>query len=396
MHPASDISQPAIPPQLREDFLRQTVSLRALELRVVRLAQKEGFRSAVGSRSSRQAIILHWHGADGISGTAECSGRPDPYYNEEFLDGSIRLLRSFIAPRLGRSMSIRSLQHKLAGIRGWRFTKAAVIDSAIDMLRRGGVPDLLDRWQGPRLRQVPVGISLGLYSDAARAVERVERAVARGYRRIKLKLSPAADMDVVSRALEASGDTQRSMDANGSFEDDGMEMLADLADNRLAMLEQPFAPDRLDLHAALRSRLQHARLCLDESVATYGQLISAGQLGSLDELNLKPGRVGGQLRALRILEHCRSQRIGCWVGGMFETGIGRLANLRHAALLPDAPAHDLSPSARYFHEDLVVNPLEMDGNGLIDIGDAAPVELDNEVLQRLSEHREMLEPGDDA
>ena len=99
------------------------------------------------------------------------------------------------------------------------------------------------------------------------------------------------------------------------------------------------------------------------------------------------------MHAVRILQHCVAGNLGCWIGGKFETGIGRIANLRYAACLPLATAHDLSPSSRYFHEDIVLNPLTMDPDGHIAIGAAPPVELDEDCISRLTEHVEILEPG---
>ncbi|MCB1187756.1 hypothetical protein KDL29_11375 [bacterium] len=374
------------------DLMEQPLGIHSMELRVVRLEQHEDFRSAIGMRSQRQALLVRLHARDGSFGIAECSGRPDPYYNEEFLSGSLQLLREFIAPLLDGSTSLAGLQRALSRIRGWNFTRAAVLDAAFDLQRRRGIPDLLDRLPGERLEKVPAGISLGIFADPESARKRINTAVSQGYRRIKLKLSPGMDRTVLEAALQESAGREVSLDANGSFGEDAMEQLVEFA-NCVAMVEQPFAPDRLDLHAALRCRLEGTRVCLDESIHSPGSLESALAIGALDELNLKPGRVGGQAAAVSLLERCRTLSLHCWVGGMFETGIGRLANLRYAALLPDATAHDMGPSSRYFRQDILQHPVLMDADGLIDTGEGHPAVLDEQAIERFTEHTEMLEAG---
>ena len=125
-------------------------------------------------------------------------------------------------------------------------------------------------------------------------------------------------------------------------------------------------------------------MCLDESVESLGNLVSAHALGALDVLNLKPGRVGGMFASIHILEFCLEHQLPVWIGGMFETGIGRAANLRYAARLTADLAHDLSPSGRYFATDLVTEPIEMDPNGYVPVKEGHPVILDESVIEKLT------------
>ena len=155
------------------------------------------------------------------------------------------------------------------------------------------------------------------------------------------------------------------------------------ARRRRRILEQPFPAGRFDLCRELRGLEPALRICLDESITCLGMLRAARELGAMDEVNIKPGRVGGQFETLRLLAECREHKTPAWVGGMFETGIGRLACLRVAARLPDARAHDLSPSNRYFLEDVVEKPFTMDEEGRIEIGKGRPVELDEAAIERM-------------
>ncbi|MEO1712771.1 MAG: enolase C-terminal domain-like protein, partial [Bacteroidota bacterium] len=144
----------------------------------------------------------------------------------------------------------------------------------------------------------------------------------------------------------------------------------------------PFPPGYIDLYQRAKKEIPGIYLCQDEEVKSLGDLQKIHQLGCIDELNLKPGRVGGIITTLNILNYALEHQLPCWIGGMFETGIGRALNSQIAGLVPKALAHDQSPSARYFKEDLVREPLTMDPNGYIDLQQARQVTIDPDILDK--------------
>ncbi len=363
--------------------LDQEVSLRRLEVLEVVLPQVESFRSAVGVRLERRALYVRWFDRDGAWGLGECSCRPDPYFSGEFLAGARAVLRDFAFPAMPARARIGEVARRLGRVRGWPFTTAAVLDAVFDLPRRTGGHDPISPWPHPRLTKVPVGISLGLFDEPGQAVDRVAAGIAAGYRRIKLKITPAMNRATLEAVRAAYPDFHIGFDANGSLGESDLDFVASLAELEPVMLEQPFAPGRLDLCRRLKALRPELGICLDESLTDLGTVESARLLGALDEVNLKPGRVGGGLESMRILEHCRRHGLPVWVGGMFESGVGRMANLRYAACLPDAAAHDLSPSRRYFTADVVTEPVSMDDRGFIDLTDDGPVEIDEASLEHL-------------
>ncbi|MEO1082781.1 MAG: enolase C-terminal domain-like protein, partial [Acidobacteriota bacterium] len=350
------------------------------------------FRSAVGERHHRRALLVLWHDASGAVGVGECSCRPDPFYSGEFVDGAQLVLERFAQPLIAAAsadgLTLGAVEKALGRIRGWPFTTAAVLDAACDLLRRRGGRDYLDDLDvlAPR---VPVGISLGLFPDTESAVKRLGSEVDQGYRRIKLKIQPDLELEHLRAIRREFPDLALGFDANGSFGSDGMDFLVALGELEPTMLEQPFGPDRWDLLAELRRRAPDLPLCLDESIHGLGGLRLALQIDVIDELNLKPGRVGGPAVTAMMLEESRRRGLPVWIGGMFETSIGRRANLRVAARVAGATAHDLSPSSRYFSRDLVVPPVAMDADGRITV-DEAPVELDRASLEELTVERRMV------
>lgn len=342
-----------------------TFTLRHLELLTVEIPHKRSFQSAVGQRHSRKALLLRWTDQDGETGIGECSCRPDTYYSHEFLNGVELLITEQIFPQLKPTMTHDDLAGILGRIRGWPFARSTVWDAVYDLQRRKGYQDPIEHWNVPQQSRIPVGISLGLYNNTEVLLQAVSEAHQEGYRRIKLKIKPGLPAHYLAEVHAAFPDQCLSWDANGSFSEENMDELVALAALNPHSIEQPFAPDRLDLSAELKRRAPTARVCLDEGVAAIGHLLTALQLKALDELNIKPGRVGGIDTAIALAQRCKQEGIQAWVGGMFECGIGRVANLRFASCLPEAVAHDLSPSQRYFAEDLIADPPTMDSDGTI-------------------------------
>ena len=376
--------------ELIQAYAAQPLPWRRVEIHELAIPQVEPFRSAIGVRLERRALYVRAFDADDRPGLGECSCRPDPYFSGEFVDGAWQVLSDFVAPTLTADGTFGDLLQAVRRIRNWPFTLAAVLDAAGDLLRRRGTPDLLDRWPEAPLRKIPVGISLGLFEDSDQAVERVRRAVADGYRRIKLKVAPSMDVGTVEAIRQAFPDLLLGFDANGSCGSEDLPLIRRLADLAPHVFEQPFAPDRLDLCLELKGQLPELRLCLDESITGLGSLRIAHRLGALDEVNIKPGRIGGPVATLEMLDACHALDLPAWVGGMFESGIGRHANLRLAARLPQAVAHDLSPSKRYFSTDVLERDITMDTDGNVDLADDTPPAIDEDTFDRLTVRRAVL------
>ena len=197
------------------------------------------------------------------------------------------------------------------------------------------------------------------------------------YRRLKFKVSPDIDPKNFEFLSNSSPKIKISFDGNGSFGYNNIETLKPLSQFDSA-LEQPFPPDRIDLVKIAKKQIDDLKICYDEEVESLGDLMKLKELGLIDELNLKPGRVGGMVKSMEIADYCFTHNIPCWVGGMFETGIGRSSNIRFATYLSQDAIHDLSPSNQYFSEDIVNPPLSMK-NGRIDRSSSLDIQV-NETL----------------
>jgi O-succinylbenzoate synthase len=362
------------------NFLKAELSLSSLELIVAELPQKTVFRSAIGERKSRKALLVKWVDTEGDFGIGECSCRPDPFYSHEFVDGAIAIVKDYIFPLIQGVTSYGELLTQMNRVRGWNFTRAAVEFAANDLIRRKTGIGLLEATGIKPLNRVPVGISLGLFSSADELISKLDELADSGYQRLKFKITKGYNDAGILSAFYLPGDMNVAFDANGAFDADGFTDL-----NRFAelgrIIEQPYPPTHLYLHQEYLKNYKDFRMCLDEEVESYGNLVAHSL--EMQQLNIKPGRVGGLWTTVQMIDYCNNHGIDAWVGGMFETSIGRSLNLQVASLLPEAKAHDLSPSSRYFKQDLVTNSIEM-RDGFIDHASFAHVEIDQAVLKDLT------------
>ena len=371
-------------------MLDEEISLNRIELYLLDLPQKSVFRSGIGTRKSKETLLVKWIDREGRIGYGECSCRPDPYYSAEFLAASVQLIEQFIIPHLKSTQKYRDILALLHRIRGWNFTKTAIEAAVFQILKQSHSIQLADYLHAKAIPEVPVGISLGIYESSEQLREVVQQAIADGYRRVKFKISPKMDVKIlatVNPLLQASG-VEVSFDANGSFRENDLERLAYFVDTYDAIIEQPTPPSRFDILLKAKALYPKLKVCFDEEVKSIGDLIKLHTLKLVDELNLKIGRVGGITNSIQILNYCHEQAIPCWIGGMFETGVGRLQNLAFAQFLPQATAHDLSPSSRYFREDIIAPNVEME-QGLIKVARAQqsevlPENIDKYTTQKIS------------
>ncbi len=369
------INLPAI-----DQFLTTPVSLSAVELLTIEVPQKEVFVSAIGERKSRQALMVKWVDREGAVGYGECSCRPDPFYSHEFVAGAVRVIKEFIFPLVKNAATYGAVLTAMARVRGWYFTKAAVEFALNDMLRRKTGYGMLEHTGVQPLTRVPVGISMGLFTSADELAAKLAEIAPLNYQRLKFKISPGYDDQEIIRQLGQIAHPYLTFDANGSFTPEAFPLLA-----RFAALghsiEQPFPPGDIYLKEEYRQEYPGFPVCLDEDIVSYGNLVSLR--AHMQEVNIKPGRVGGLHTTLRMLAFCHQHKLPAWIGGMFETGVGRAQNLQIAALIHGAKAHDLSPSGRYFTRDVLTAPITMQ-EGYIAAADFNRVTVDEEALASMT------------
>lgn len=206
---------------------------------------------------------------------------------------------------------------------------------------------------------VEVGVVVGLGPDVETVCSEVHRRVIEGYQRIKLKIAPGRDIDVVAAVRSLVGDEfALQVDANGAYDETQIDRLVELDRFGLQFIEQPFAANDLDAHRRLAAR-STTSVCLDESIMTMEDLVRVIEAGACDVVNIKPSRVGGIRDAVAMHDYLVAHDVDAWVGGMLESGIGRASCLALASMPGFTLTPDLSASNRYFESD-VTEPFILD------------------------------------
>jgi O-succinylbenzoate synthase len=352
------------------------VRIERLELRLVKLPLVHFFETSFGRIDDKHFILVRVDG-DGATGYGECVAEQDPYYSSETNETVWHIIANFVAPRvLGADFAHpRDLFPALKAIRGHNMAKAAVEMAAWDLFATGrgeplsrvlGANPRSGSSAGPARDRIASGVSIGIQRSLDELAAKVERELAAGYRRIKIKIKPGWDLSAVETVRARFGAIPLMVDANAAYTLADADHLAELDRFDLMMIEQPLDYDDIADHAALQRRLK-TPICLDESIKTVGIAREAIAAGACRIINIKPGRVGGFGESIRLHDLCASHAIPVWHGGMLESGIGRAANV-HLSTLPNfSLPGDIAASKRYFDPDLIEPPIEVAADGTVTV-----------------------------
>ncbi len=245
---------------------------------------------------------------------------------------------------------------------------------------------------GGSRREIPCGVSIGIQDTVEQLLEKIQTELAAGYQRIKMKIKPGWDVDVIARVRERFPGIKLMADANSAYTLKDLEHLKKLDQFYLMMIEQPLAHDDILDHAVLQGSLD-TPICLDECIRSAHHAEQAIRLKAARIINIKLGRVGGFAEAKLLHDLCLGKCIPVWCGGMLESGIGRAHNIALSTLPNFVLPGDVSASKRYWKRDIVDPPIEVTPRGAIQVSDAPGFgyELDQDYLESLVVRREVLE-----
>jgi o-succinylbenzoate synthase len=369
------------------------VAIEKIELRTVRLPLNEPFETSFGRIDSRLIFLIAVNGG-GETGWGEVVAAEEPLYSYETVGTALHVIRDYLAPAiLGEPLrDISDLAQRLSPFRGHNMAKAGLELAFMDLFARLKCQSLSHLIGGTRER-IPVGVSLGIQPSLDQLLERVDRYLALGYQRIKLKIKPGWDIDVVREVRRENPDIMLSVDANAAYTMADLDHLRTLDDFGLLMIEQPLEHDDLIDHAKLQAKLS-TPVCLDESITGIKRAQHALDLGSCRIINIKIGRVGGYSQAVGIHDLCYARGIPVWCGGMLESGIGRAHNIALASLPGFVLPGDISASSRYFARDLIIPEVTVspDGTVIAPLGPGLGFNVDLEYIISRTETLLRLEP----
>src|SRR5258708_4773323 len=296
--------------------------IREITLQEVQMTLVAPFETSV-ERTEVRRILLVQVNIDGVIGWGECVAGETPSYSPETADTAWLMLRDFLWPLIkGKDFSAAGeVWDLLARVRGHNMAKAALEAAVWDAeAKQKGMP--LAKLIGGVREDIASGVSVGIKESLDDLAAAVQKELAAGYQRIKIKINPGKDLEPVRRLRQECPRIKLMVDANSAFTLDDWALLKQLEGFYLMMIEQPLGWDDLYSHVELQKKLD-TPICLDECIHTEGQARAAIELGACKIINIKLGRVGGHTVARRIHDLCQRHGIAVWCGGMAEPRSGR-------------------------------------------------------------------------
>jgi O-succinylbenzoate synthase len=324
------------------------------------------FETSFGRLTEKDFILVSVHG-EGEVGYGESVAMPYPLYNEETTDMVWYMLEKFLIPKLfaqGELSSPEELSNIFASIRRNNMAKSALETAVWDLFAKQQKKSLASVLGGTK-RTIDVGVSIGIEPTVEHVLENVERFLADGYKKIKVKIKPGFDIQVISAIRERFGSGIPLMaDANSAYTLEHLDLLKELDQFDLMMIEQPLAHDDIVDHAKLQRELR-TPICLDESIHSVEDARKAIELGSCRIINIKIGRVGGLTESKKIHDLCQLHNIPVWCGGMLEMGVGRAHNIALTSLDNFTIPGDTSASDRYWQQEIVEPSVKLSAPGVL-------------------------------
>jgi O-succinylbenzoate synthase len=366
--------------------------LRKITLREIHLPLIAPFETSFGTSELRRILLVEAD-ADGVVGWGESTAGEDPFYSYETVETAWHIIRDYLWPMIrGREFaSAENVWEALAPVRGHNMAKGGLEAAIWDAeAKQKNVP--LAKLLGGTRDEIISGVSIGIQPSIEALLAKVEKELAAGYQRIKIKIKPGKDIEPARALRERFPRIRLMVDANSAYALKDAPTLKQLDAFYLIMIEQPLGWDDIYSHAELQRQLD-TPICLDECIHGYEQARAAIEVGACRIINIKLGRVGGHTAARRIHNLCEAKSIPVWCGGMLESGIGRAHNIAMSTLPNFSLPGDVSASRRYWTEDIIEPEVEVTRQGTIRVPTAPGIGY-APVLERIelrTRRREVLE-----
>lgn len=340
------------------------MKIEKVEIREIRMPLVHFFETSFGRTTERRIVLVRVL-ADGLCGWGEVTCGEKPFYSYETPETAWHILRDFLVPwTLAQEWkSLPELAERFRPIRGHNMAKAALENALWDIeAQRKAVP--LARLVGGTRDEIPCGVSIGIEDSVGELLDKIEKELEAGYQRIKVKIKPGWDVEVIESIRKQFPSVPLMADANSAYKLTDTGRLKLLDQFNLMMIEQPLGWDDLLDHARLQRELS-TPICLDESIHCADDARKAIEIGACRIINIKLGRVGGFTSARRLHELCLSKGVPVWCGGMLESGIGRAHNIALSTLPGFRLPGDVSASRRYWSEDIIEPEVTVTPRGTI-------------------------------
>ncbi len=361
----------------------------AIYLREIRVPLVKPFVTSFGPTTDRRILLVEVKG-EGLTGWGECVAGEFPYYSYETIDTAWLMVMNELAPAL----TAADIEHAgkcssvFKQVRGHRMAKAALENAVWDLEAQMRGVSLAQLLGGTR-EVINCGVSIGIQPSLEVLLEEIEKELAAGYQRIKIKCKPGWDMEVFAAVRHRWPGIALSCDANSAYRMKDMDAIVTWDQFDLMMIEQPLWSDDFYFHSMLQRRMQ-TPICLDESIHNRRDALAAIEMESCQIINIKVGRVGGFSEAIGVHNVAQERGIPVWCGGMLETGIGRSHNIALSSLPNFTLPGDVSASKRYWKEDIIDPVVEVSKEGQIIVPDTPGrgFEVRTDLVERFTVRKE--------
>jgi O-succinylbenzoate synthase len=368
------------------------MQIERITLRQIKMPLVHFFETSFGRTTDRHMVLVEVS-SGGISGWGEITAGENPFYNEEWTDSAWLIARDFVAPRVLHHQfeTAAEVGARTAHIRGHRMARGGVEAAIWDLEARMLGRPLYQHIGGGARREIPCGVSIGIQESVPQLLQKIETELAAGYQRIKMKISPNWDIDVVREVRRRFPNTLVMADANSAYTLADAPRLKCLDEFGLMMIEQPLAHDEIIDHAKLQRQL-NTPICLDECIRSAHHAEQALAMDAGRIVNIKLGRVGGFAEAKKVHDVAQKAGVPVWCGGMLESGIGRAHNVALATLPNFVLPGDVSASKRYWKRDIIQPAVETTPRGTIEVRDAPGLgyDLDIDFIKSITVRQESI------
>jgi O-succinylbenzoate synthase len=363
----------------------------AIILRELHLPLVRPFETSFGVTRTRRILLAEVQ-SEGLTGWGECTAGERPFFSGESTDGAWQV----IVNELGPMLASESPEHGgecpqiFQQVRGNPMAKATLENAIWDIeAQREGVS--LSQLLGGVREVIACGVSIGIQTSIPELLATIERELAAGYQRIKLKCKPGWDVEVFERVRNRWPGITLSCDANSAYRLRDADHLVTFDSFDMLMIEQPLWHDDFYYHSMLQKRL-NTPICLDESIHNRRDALAAIEMESCRIINIKLGRVGGFSEAIAVHNAAQERGVPVWCGGMLESGIGRSHNIALSTLENFTLPGDVSASARYWREDIVEPEITVSSVGEIAIPDSPGrgYEVRTDLVEQLTVRKETI------
>jgi O-succinylbenzoate synthase len=367
------------------------MKIEGITLRELRMPLKHFFETSFG-RTEERRVLLITVDCEGVEGWGECVAGEGPFFSDEWVETAWATIREFLAPSvIGRKIAhAKDSAALMSRVRGHNMAKAALENALWDAEAKSTNQPLWKLLGGTR-SEIDCGVSIGIQDSHEQLLEKIQTELEAGYQRIKVKVKPGWDLEVIAKIRKRWPKILLSCDANSAYRPSDLAHLEKFDEFGLLMIEQPLWNDDIFHHAKLQRELKTA-LCLDESIHHARDAETAIELKACRIINMKVGRVGGLSEAIAVHNICERNKIPVWCGGMLETGIGRAVNIALSTLPNFRLPGDVSASKRYWEEDITDPEIVVTPRGTIAVGNSAGTGYvpKKDLIEKLTVRKEVI------